>query len=100
MQYIDIFILLRDNDRLSISQLEALKTFLADAADTLERGATAEYEIFYNIAGLFATGFSSNLPDGHPLDTVMTIAGELETSPPGANILKSELIERIRDYAR
>jgi len=100
MKYNELFILLRDHDRLSIGQLEALKTFLMDAADALEKGTTAEYNIYYSITGLFATEFANGLPDGHPLETIMTIAGELETNPLDVGTLKSELIKCIRNYAR
>lgn len=67
------------------NQLERLNSDVAEAV-----------EVAYNIAGLAATDFARLLDSADPIDEILTIAGELEVNPKNAEVLRNELVEKIR----
>ncbi|HMI08990.1 MAG TPA: hypothetical protein VK497_01155 [Candidatus Saccharimonadales bacterium] len=69
-----------------------LKSLLSILADNPELTP----QIAYTIAGMMATDYARSLQDDDPLAEIMTIAGELETSPNNASELTHELAQKIR----
>lgn len=95
MDYNELFSKLNTPSTPSLENRRDLVKFLKDSVVTLRLHPESTARVAYSIAGLFATDFARNLPEGDPIDEILTIAGELEIDPEDAEHLRNELIEKI-----
>ncbi|MGO3702278.1 MAG: hypothetical protein ACTJG2_03800 [Candidatus Saccharimonadales bacterium] len=76
-------------------------SFLQHCSTALKADTAQSSEIAHSITGLMATDYTKTLPENDPINTVLTIAGELEIDDPkDRDILKDELIDAIDQLQR
>lgn len=54
------------------------------------------YASAYILAGLMATDYVRTLSDEDPIIDILTIAGELEISPPNSEELAADLVQKVQ----
>lgn len=79
----------------ALESRQRLVQILRDKASELQSNPDDYAEIAYQIAGFLATNFAQQLSSDDPIDEILTIAGELETSPDNAVELRKELLQKI-----
>ncbi|HEY8886572.1 MAG TPA: hypothetical protein VIM31_03700 [Candidatus Microsaccharimonas sp.] len=63
----------------------------------LEKDLPAAIQAAYEITGLAATSYASTLINNDPIDGILTVAGELEINPTDAEVLRQELVKKIKN---
>lgn len=72
-----------------------VKAFLKECAQDVREDSDHITDVAYKIAGLMSTAYAKSLSAADAISQIMTIAGELETTPDNKDDLLAELLKRI-----